>query len=58
MEFQENFKSCVNKPWLAIGLLSHDHHETDDFIESMVQILKKGLWKYGLQKEHTSDWDI
>jgi hypothetical protein len=37
---------------------SHDHHEADDSIERMVQILKKGLWKYKLQKERTSDWDI
>lgn len=30
----------------------------DDMVERMVQTMKKGLQKYGLQRGHIVDWDI
>jgi hypothetical protein len=35
-----------------------DHHEVDGLNKRMLQMVNKGLWKYGLQKGHINDWDI
>jgi hypothetical protein len=34
-------------------IASQDHHEIDD----LVWIMKHALQKYGLQKNHTRDWN-
>jgi hypothetical protein len=37
---------------------SQDHLEVDMLVEWMVQMIKWGLWKYGLQKGHTWNGDL
>ncbi len=37
---------------------SRDHLEVDGLAERVVQIVKRALHKYGLQKGHLGDWDI
>jgi hypothetical protein len=43
MEFQEKFQELCEQALISHRTTSHDHHEADDSIERMVQILKKGL---------------
>ena len=37
---------------------SRDHPEADGLAERVVQIVKHGLCKYGLQEGHLGDWDL
>ncbi len=37
---------------------SRDHPEVDGLTKRVVQIVKRALHKYGLQKGHLGDWDI
>jgi hypothetical protein len=38
--------------------MSRDHPEADGLAERVVQMVKRALHKYGLQKGHLGDWDI
>ncbi len=58
MEFQEKIQELCEQALINHRTTFHDYHEVDDLIEGMVHISNKGLWKYGLQKERTNDWDI
>jgi hypothetical protein len=35
-----------------------DHPKADGLTERVVQMVKRALRKYGLQKGHLGDWDI
>ncbi len=43
MEFQEKIQELCEQALINHRSTSHDHHEVDDLIEKMVQILKRGL---------------
>jgi hypothetical protein len=58
MEFWRDFKDLCEKPLIDQRTISWYHLEVDGLVEGMVQTVKQGLWKYGLQKGHTWDWDL
>jgi len=53
-----NSKNYVKKHLLIICTTSWNHFEIDKLAKWMVQIVKQGLQKYGLQKGHFENWDL
>ncbi len=58
MKFRGEFQELCEKALIDHHTASWDHLEADGLVEQMVHIMKRGLWKYGLQKGHTWDWDL
>jgi hypothetical protein len=57
-EFQGEFQVCCDKALIDHRTTSRDHPEVDGLTECVVQMVKRALHKYGLQKGHLGDWDI
>jgi transposase InsO family protein len=57
-KFQGEFQVLCDKALIDHRTTSRDHPEADGLIERVVQMVKKTLRKYGLQKGHLGDWDI
>ena len=57
-EFLGEFQSLLEQTYVDHRTTSRDHLEADGLAERMVQIVKRALRKYGLQRGHTGDWDL
>ena len=56
-EFQGEFQALCEQAFIDHRTTSRDHPEADGLAERMVQIVKRGLRKYGVHKGHHQDWD-
>ncbi len=52
------FQVLCDKALIDHQTMSRDHPEADGLAEHVVQMVKRALRKYGLQKGHLGDWDI
>ncbi|KAL3688002.1 hypothetical protein R1sor_014311 [Riccia sorocarpa] len=52
------FQALCDKALIDHRTTSRDHPEADGLAERVVQTMKRGLHKYGLQKGHLGDWDL
>jgi hypothetical protein len=57
-EFCGDFQKLCEKALINHQTTSQDHLEANGLIERMMQMVKQGLHRYGLQKGHTKDWDL
>jgi len=57
-EFRGEFQDLCDKCLMDHRTTSRDHPEADGLAERVVQIVKRALRKYGLQRGHVSDWDL
>ncbi|CAM6093577.1 unnamed protein product [Calypogeia fissa] len=57
-EFQGEFQVLCDRSLIDHRTTSWDHPEADGLAKRVVQTVKRGLRKYGLQKGHLGDWDI
>jgi hypothetical protein len=57
-EFLGEFQTLCEQAMIDHRTTSRDHPEADGLAERMVQTVKKGLWKYSLNKGHHGDWDL
>jgi hypothetical protein len=58
MEFQGEFQVLCDKALIDHWTMSQDLPKADGLAERVVQMVKRALRKYGLQKGHLGDWDI
>lgn len=56
-EFQGEFQALCEHAFIDHRTTSRDHPEADGLAERMMQTVKRGLQKYGVQKGHHQDWD-
>jgi hypothetical protein len=52
-KFYGEFQKVCEKPLIYHHMISQDHLEVDVLVEQMVQMMKRGLLKYGFHKGHT-----
>jgi len=57
-KFLSSFKEVCTKALIDHHTTSRNHLETDGLVESIVQIVKCSLWKYGLLGGNHHDWDL
>jgi hypothetical protein len=57
-KFQGDFQVLCDKALIDHQTTSRDHLKADGLAECVVQMMKKALHKYDLQKGHLRDWDI
>jgi hypothetical protein len=57
-KFQGDFQDLCEKELIDHHITSRDHLEVDGLAKQMMQMVKRRLQKYGLQKSHTRDWDL
>ncbi|CAM6122949.1 unnamed protein product [Calypogeia fissa] len=57
-EFQGEFQVLCDRSLVDHRTTSRDHPKADGLAERVMQTVKRGLRKYGLQKGHLGDWDI
>jgi hypothetical protein len=57
-EFLGEFQMLCEQAMIDHRTTSRDHPEADGLAECMVQTVKRGLWKYSLNKGHHGDWDL
>jgi transposase InsO family protein len=57
-EFRGEFQRLCDQALIDHRTTSRDHPEADGLAERVVQTVKRGLRKYGLQRRHVNDWDI
>lgn len=57
-EFLGEFQALCDQALIDHRTTSRDHPEADGLAERVVQTVKRGLRKYGLQKGHLGDWDL
>ena len=57
-EFRGEFETLCDRALIDHRTTSRDHPEADGLAERVVQTVKKGLRKYGLEKGHLGDWDL
>ena len=57
-EFLGSFEALCTKILIDHRTTSKDHPEVDDLAERVVQIVKRGLQKYGLFHGNHRDWDL
>jgi hypothetical protein len=57
-EFLGSFEALYTKALIDHRTTSRDHPEADGLAERVVQIVKRGLWKYGLLHGNHRDWDL
>jgi transposase InsO family protein len=55
-EFLGEFQTLCEQAMIDHRTTSRDHPEADGLAERMVQTVKRGLWKYSLNKEHHGDY--
>jgi hypothetical protein len=58
MEFQGEFQVLCDKVLIDHRTTFQDHPKANGLAERVVQMVKRALHKYGLQKGHLGDWDI
>ena len=56
-EFQGDFQALCELAYIDHRTTSRDHPEADGLAERMVQTVKRGLRKYGVQHGHYRNWD-
>jgi hypothetical protein len=54
----KEFQVLCDKALINHQTTSRNHPEANGLVERVVQIVKRPLRKYGLQKGHLGDWDI
>jgi hypothetical protein len=57
-EFRGEFQDLCDKCLIDQRTTSQDHPKADGLAERVVQMVKRALRKYGLQRGHVSDWDL
>jgi hypothetical protein len=57
-EFLGEFQTLYEQAMIDHRTTSRDHPEADGLAERMVQTVKRGLWKYSLNKGHHGNWDL
>jgi len=57
-KFQGEFQVLCDKVLINHRTTSQDHLEVDGLAEHVVQMVKRALHKYCMQKGHLGDWDI
>lgn len=57
-EFLGDFQTLCEQAFIDHQTTSQDHPEVDGLAGRMVQTVKWGLRKYGLQRGHHKDWDL
>jgi hypothetical protein len=57
-EFLGEFQMLCEQAMIDHHTTLRDHPEADGLAERMVQIVKRGLWKYSLKKGHHGDWNL
>jgi transposase InsO family protein len=58
IEFQGEFQVLCDKALIDHRTTSRDHPKANGLAKRVVQMMKRALRKYGLQKGHLGDWDI
>jgi len=58
MKFHGEVQELCEKTPIDPCTISWDHFEANMLAKRMMEMVKHGLWKYGLQKGHNWDWDL
>ena len=56
-EIQGEFQALCEQDYIDHRTTSRDHPEADGLAERMVQAVKRGLQKFGVQHGHHKSWD-
>ena len=57
-EFLGEFQTLCDHALIDHQMTSRDHPKADGLAKRLVQMVKRGLRKYGLQMGHLDDWDL
>jgi len=58
INFYGEFQYLCEKALTDHHTISRNHLKANELVERMVEMVKQGLWKYGLHKGHIRSWDL